>query len=84
MSCNSLCWNPMEAFNFTVVLTIADTVNGCALTLRRQANEDNNLYSFDMRKLDRSTCIHEDHVAAVYARCAAPRPPPRPDAFVSS
>ena len=35
-----LCWNPMEAFNFTV------------------ANEDTNLYSYDMRKLDIATCVH--------------------------
>ena len=42
-----LCWNPMEAFNFTV------------------ANEDCNLYSYDMRKLDIATCVHKDFVSAV-------------------
>ena len=42
-----LCWNPMEAFNFTV------------------ANEDTNLYSYDMRKLDIATCVHKDFVSAV-------------------
>ena len=29
------------------------------------ANEDHNLYSFDMRKLDQATCVHMDHVGAV-------------------
>jgi len=29
------------------------------------ANEDGNLYSFDMRKLDRPCMIHKDHVGAV-------------------
>lgn len=42
-----LCWNPMEAFNFTV------------------ANEDTNLYSYDMRKMDIATCVHKDFVNAV-------------------
>ena len=45
--CTKLCWNPMEAFNFTV------------------ANEDCNLYSYDMRKLNVSTCVHKDFVSAV-------------------
>ena len=44
---NALCWNPIEAFNFTV------------------ANEDTNLYTYDMRKLDRALCVHQDHVSAV-------------------
>ena len=44
---NSLCWNPMEAYHFTV------------------ANEDSNLYSFDMRKLDRPIHMYTDHVNAV-------------------
>lgn len=47
MASNSICWNPMEAFNFTV------------------ANEDHNLYTFDMRKLDKAIMVHKDHVAAV-------------------
>ena len=47
MKSNSLSWNPMEAFNFTV------------------ANEDSNLYSFDMRRLDRPLNVHMDHVMAV-------------------
>ena len=29
------------------------------------ANEDNNLYSFDMRKLDKALMVHKDHVNAV-------------------
>jgi len=29
------------------------------------ANEDANLYSYDMRKLDIATCVHEDFVSAV-------------------
>ena len=29
------------------------------------ASEDSNCYSFDMRKLNNSTCIHRDHVSAV-------------------
>lgn len=45
--CTKLCWNPMEAFNFTV------------------ANEDTNLYSYDMRKLSAATCVHRDFVSAV-------------------
>ena len=38
---NSIAWNPMEAFNFTV------------------ANEDCNLYTYDMRKLKSATCMHK-------------------------
>lgn len=30
-----------------------------------QANEDKNLYTFDMRKLEKALCIHQDHVMAV-------------------
>ena len=44
---NVLCWNPMEAFNFTA------------------ANEDCNLYTYDMRKLDIALTVHQDHVSAV-------------------
>jgi WD40 repeat protein len=29
------------------------------------ANEDHNLYTFDMRKLDRAKTVHKDHVSAV-------------------
>ena len=29
------------------------------------ANEDCNLYSYDMRKLDRALCVHQDHVSSV-------------------
>ncbi|XP_065844042.1 DDB1- and CUL4-associated factor 13-like [Oscarella lobularis] len=47
MRTNSICWNPMEAFNFTA------------------ANEDTNLYTFDMRRLDRALNVHKDHVMAV-------------------
>ncbi|VDH98241.1 WD repeat and SOF domain-containing protein 1, partial [Mytilus galloprovincialis] len=44
---NTIAWNPMEAFIFTV------------------ANEDYNLYSFDMRKLSMPVTVHMDHVSAV-------------------
>ncbi|KAL0984913.1 hypothetical protein UPYG_G00150380 [Umbra pygmaea] len=44
---NTLCWNPMEAYNFTC------------------SNEDYNLYTFDMRKLDMPSVTHKDHVSAV-------------------
>lgn len=44
---NSIAWNPMEAFVFTV------------------ANEDYNLYTFDMRKLSMPLNVHMDHVSAV-------------------
>jgi WD repeat and SOF domain-containing protein 1 len=47
MRTNAICWNPMEAFNFTV------------------ANEDHNLYTFDMRKLKSALNVHKDHVSAV-------------------
>ncbi|EDQ92632.1 uncharacterized protein MONBRDRAFT_19326 [Monosiga brevicollis MX1] len=47
MRSNRLCWNPMEAMNFTV------------------ANEDHNLYTFDMRKLKHALNVHKDHVSAV-------------------
>ncbi|KAK9456740.1 WD40-repeat-containing domain protein [Dipodascopsis uninucleata] len=47
MRTNSLCWNPMEAFNFAA------------------ANEDHNVYLYDMRKLTRSLNVYKDHVAAV-------------------
>ena len=42
MTSNNLCWNPMEANNFTV------------------ANEDHNLYTFDMRKLERALNVYTD------------------------
>lgn len=29
------------------------------------ANEDHNLYTFDMRKLDAALAVHKDHVSAV-------------------
>jgi WD repeat and SOF domain-containing protein 1 len=29
------------------------------------ASEDHNCYTFDMRKLDRALCVHQDHVSAV-------------------
>lgn len=44
---NAICWNPREAFNFSV------------------ANEDHNIYTFDMRRLKRALNIGKDHVAAV-------------------
>lgn len=47
LASNSICWNPMEAFNFAV------------------ANEDHNIYIFDMRKMDRALNVLKDHVAAV-------------------
>jgi len=47
MKSNSIAWNPIEAFNFTV------------------ANEDTNLYTFDMRKLSQALNVHQDHVMAV-------------------
>ncbi len=30
------------------------------------ANEDNNLYTFDMRKLNEALRVHSSHVSAVY------------------
>nr|CAG4638403.1 EOG090X04WU [Cyclestheria hislopi] len=47
MKSNSIRWNPMEAFVFTV------------------ANEDYNLYTFDMRRLDFPLNMHKDHISAV-------------------
>lgn len=47
MKSNSIAWNPMEAYIFTV------------------ANEDSNLYTFDMRRLDKAMNVHMDHVMAV-------------------
>jgi WD repeat and SOF domain-containing protein 1 len=29
------------------------------------ANEDHNLYTFDMRKMDQAKIVHKDHVSAV-------------------
>lgn len=29
------------------------------------ANEDHNLYTFDMRKMDQAKFVHKDHVSAV-------------------
>ncbi len=73
MQSNAICWNPMEAFNFTVVrcfLFISVQAYGSELNFGRafacaQANEDHNLYTFDMRKLEQALCIHQDHVYAV-------------------
>lgn len=36
------------------------------------ANEDHNLYTFDMRKLDTALMIHKDHVSAVMDVCYSP------------
>jgi len=36
------------------------------------ANDDHNLYSFDMRNLARATCVHEDHAMAVMCVSYAP------------
>ena len=47
MKTNAICWNPMEAFNFTV------------------ANEDHQLYTFDMRKMTSALNVYKDHVSAV-------------------
>uniref|UniRef100_A0A674B3A4 DDB1- and CUL4-associated factor 13 n=1 Tax=Salmo trutta TaxID=8032 RepID=A0A674B3A4_SALTR len=47
MRSNTLCWNPMEAYNFTC------------------SNEDYNLYTYDMRYLDKPFTVHMDHVSAV-------------------
>ena len=44
---NTVAWNPVEAFTFTV------------------ANEDSNLYTFDMRRFDQPVNVHMDHVSAV-------------------
>lgn len=44
---NSIAWNPMEAFHFSV------------------ANEDYNVYSFDMRRMKEAKSVHMDHVGAV-------------------
>lgn len=33
------------------------------------ANEDHNLYTFDMRKMQRALLVHKDHVSAVYVAC---------------
>jgi hypothetical protein len=34
--------------------------------ISKQANEDHNCYTFDMRKLKSALCVHMDHVSAVY------------------
>eukprot|EP00033_Pygsuia_biforma_P001520 GCRY01001715.1.p1 GENE.GCRY01001715.1~~GCRY01001715.1.p1 ORF type:complete len:451 (+),score=37.60 GCRY01001715.1:169-1521(+) len=47
MRTNAVCWNPMEAFNFTA------------------ANEDHQLYTFDMRKLTTARMVYKDFLAAV-------------------
>ena len=47
LSCNSLSWNPMEAYVFTV------------------ANDDYNLYTFDLRRTDKVMYLHKDHIMAV-------------------
>lgn len=36
------------------------------------ANEDHNLYTFDMRKLDAAVTVHKDHVSAVMDVSFAP------------
>lgn len=36
------------------------------------ANEDHNLYTFDMRRLDQAKLIHKDHVSAVMAVAFSP------------
>lgn len=47
MRSNTVSWNPMEAYYFTV------------------ANEDSNLYTYDMRFLEKPVMVHMDHVSAV-------------------
>jgi len=47
LASNSIAWNPMEAFHFSV------------------ANEDYNVYTFDMRRMKEAKVVHMDHVGAV-------------------
>jgi WD repeat and SOF domain-containing protein 1 len=67
---NAVSWNPMEAFNFTLVRTLGPSHGarrGCtdACFYVVQANEDNNCYTYDMRRLDSALCIHKDHLGPV-------------------
>lgn len=55
----------MEAFNFTVVRVSLLLKKKKESKVLMQANEDNNLYTFDMRKLDKARNVHKDHISAV-------------------
>ena len=61
MRSNALAWNPMEAFNFSVVNKNPNYV----FFIWFQANEDHNSYTFDMRNLSIAKNILKDHVSAV-------------------
>ncbi len=66
MRTNRIAWNPTEAINFVAVghsssQLFVDLINYFII----QANEDSNLYSFDMRKLSSATCVHRGHLSAV-------------------
>jgi WD repeat and SOF domain-containing protein 1 len=69
---NSICWSPMEAFNFTFVcggkfFFVIDVCSSLCLFVsdKQQGNEDTNVYTFDMRRLDAAKMVHKDHVSAV-------------------
>lgn len=57
MVSNDLAWNPREPMNFTVV--------SAGVGHKTKANEDYNLYTFDMRNLEKPMTTHTDHVSAV-------------------
>ena len=57
MVSNDIAWNPREPMNFTVVREWEG--------VDPQANEDYNLYTFDMRNLTKPLTTHHDHVGAV-------------------
>ena len=83
MMSNSICWNPQEAFNFTVNATshpnperhqvleairarLGQGLGSLVISAACQAaNEDHNLYTFDMRNLKSAICVHHDFVSAV-------------------
>ena len=76
MRSNAVCWNPMEAYHFTAANEVCEMITICSPVfcvckhLRVCCNwlfliaQDNNLYTFDMRKLDKAINVHMDFTSA--------------------
>lgn len=79
MRSNALAWNPQVnngggvcQLNWHYMYNNTYSLSSFAYILRKQeplnftvANEDHNLYTFDLRKLSQAKLIHKDHVGAV-------------------
>ncbi len=58
MRTNAISWNPMEAFHFTAANEVF------VLHLAPLMCQDNNLYTFDIRRLDKALNVSMDFTSA--------------------